>query len=121
MYTYSFNPLHNSLRKQPTFSDATNDFPAKWRLRKEERIFVTTQMRVAFLIGWKFTSTNHKYYLLLEIFEWGHFHIIFLNIIIIIIKIMIMMMAQELLSWNGIEEMYVHHAEMDVSEEGKHL
>ena len=113
MYTYSFNPLDNSLRKQPTFSDATNDFPAKWRLRKEERIFVTTQMRVAFLTGWKFTSTNHKYYLLLEIFEWGHFHIIFLNIIIIIflniiiiiIKIMIMMMAQELLSWNGIGEM----------------
>ena len=62
-------------------------------------------MRVAFLIGWKFTSTNDKYYLLLEIFEWGHFHIIFLNIIIIIIKIMIMMMAQELLSWNGIGEM----------------
>ena len=105
MYTYSFNPLDNSLRKQPTFSDATNDFPTKWRLRKEERIFVTTQMRVAFLIGWKFTSTNHKYYLLLEIFEWGNFHIIFLNIIIIIIKIMIMMMAQELLSWNGIGEM----------------
>ena len=30
-------------------------------------------------------------------------------------------MAQELLSWNGIEEMYVHHAVMDVYEEGKHL
>ena len=30
-------------------------------------------------------------------------------------------MAQELLSWNGIEEMYVHHVEMDVYEEGKHL
>ena len=30
-------------------------------------------------------------------------------------------MAQELLSWNGIEEMYVHHAEMDFYEEGKHL
>ena len=74
-----FNLLDNSLRKQPTFSDATNDFPAKWRLRKEGRIFVTTQMRVAFLIGWKFTSTNHKYYLLLEIFGWGHFHIIFNN------------------------------------------
>ena len=30
-------------------------------------------------------------------------------------------MAQELLSWNGIEEMYVHHAVMGVYEEGKHL
>ena len=31
-------------------------------------------------------------------------------------------MAQEwLLSWNGIEEMYVHHAVMDAYEEGKHL
>ena len=30
-------------------------------------------------------------------------------------------MVQELLSWNGIEEMYVHHAVMDVYEEGKHL
>ena len=30
-------------------------------------------------------------------------------------------MAQELLSWNGIEDMYVHHAVMDVYEEGKHL
>ena len=78
-YTYSFNLSDNSLRKQPTFSDATNDFPAKWRLRKEGRIFVTTQVRVAFLIGWKFTSTNHKYYLLLEIFGWGHFRIIFNN------------------------------------------
>ena len=28
---------------------------------------------------WKFTSTNHKYYLLFEIFEWGYFHIIFNN------------------------------------------
>ena len=30
-------------------------------------------------------------------------------------------MAQELLSWNAIEEMYVHHAVMDVYEEGKRL
>ena len=108
-----FNLLDNSLRKQPTFSDATNDFPAKWRLRKEGRIFVITQMRVVFLIGWKFTSTNHKYYLLFEIFEWGHFHIIFNN-------------GNDDGNKNFYHEtalsLYtVHHAEMDVYEEGKHL
>ena len=29
--------LYSSLRKQPTFSDATTGFPAKWRLRNERR------------------------------------------------------------------------------------
>ena len=29
--------MHDSLRKQPTFGDATTSFPAKWRLRKERR------------------------------------------------------------------------------------
>ena len=28
---------HSCLRKQPTFLDATNGFPAKWRLRNERR------------------------------------------------------------------------------------
>ena len=31
------NSHHYSLRKQPTFGDATTDFPAKWRLRNERR------------------------------------------------------------------------------------
>ena len=35
---------NNSLRKQPTFGDATTDFPAKWRLRNE-RINSTLMMR----------------------------------------------------------------------------
>ena len=29
--------INASLRKQPTFGDATTGFPAKWRLRKERR------------------------------------------------------------------------------------
>ena len=29
IHTAFFNLLDNNLRKQPTFSDATNDFPAK--------------------------------------------------------------------------------------------
>ena len=66
-----------------------------------------------FLIGRKFTSTNHKYYLLFEIFEWGHFHIIFNN-------------GNDDGNKNFYHEtalsLYaVHHAEMDVYEEGKHL
>ena len=41
MYLYSRNhEFRNftSLRKQPTFGDATTGFPAKWRLRNEGRI-----------------------------------------------------------------------------------
>ena len=30
-------PLNDSLRKQPTFGDATTGFTAKWRLRNERR------------------------------------------------------------------------------------
>ena len=33
----SYLPLMLSLRKQPTFGDATTGFPAKWRLRNERR------------------------------------------------------------------------------------
>ena len=32
---------HQTFRKQTTFRDATNGFPAKWRLRKERRNFHT--------------------------------------------------------------------------------
>ena len=31
------NKLRVSLRKQPTFGDATTGFPVKWRLRSERR------------------------------------------------------------------------------------
>jgi len=47
-----------SLRKQPTFSDATTGFPAKWRVRNERRNsilmiqHVTTQIWVVHQIGW---------------------------------------------------------------------
>ena len=32
-----FTPNFTSLRKQPTFHDATNSLPAKWRLRNKSR------------------------------------------------------------------------------------
>ena len=35
-YPYAINKS-SSLRKQPTFGDATSDFPAKWRLRNDLR------------------------------------------------------------------------------------
>ena len=59
----------SSLRKQPTFGDATTGFPARWRLRNERRnsilMGVTTQIWVETLIGWiKFPTgkTNQKRY-----------------------------------------------------------
>ena len=54
---------HSSLRKQPTFGDATTCFPTKWRLRKEPRnsILMTRHYPdlVALLIGWIKFPTRH--------------------------------------------------------------
>ena len=52
-------------RKQPTFRDATNGFPAKWRLRDERKNIpywwrVTTQTWVVFLISWR--KFHKRYY-----------------------------------------------------------
>ena len=46
----------NSLRKQPTFGDATTGLPAKWRLRNPEEFFWLVVPRG------KFDSTNQKRY-----------------------------------------------------------
>ena len=61
-----FDAVNNkdSLRKQPTFSEATTGFPAKWRLRNELRnsILMTphsTQIWVVLLIGWIKFPTWH--------------------------------------------------------------
>ena len=48
------------LRKQPTLHNATNGFPARWRLRNEPRNSIlmtyTTLIWVVLLLGWKFVS-----------------------------------------------------------------
>ena len=55
-----------SLRKQPTFRDTTDGFPAKWRLRKQRRNSIlmtrTSQIWDKLLIGCKFASSNRKHY-----------------------------------------------------------
>ena len=53
---------HSSLRKQPTFRDATTGFPAKRRLRNDSRIFITAWWRVTMLlIGRCKFSANQKH------------------------------------------------------------
>ena len=47
-----------SLRKQPTFGDATTGFSAKWRLRNECRTRHYTDL-VVLLIGWTRFPTRH--------------------------------------------------------------
>ena len=53
-----FHIFQNSLRKQPTFSNAFTGFPAKWHLRNKCRnsiliCCVITQIWVVLLISWK--------------------------------------------------------------------
>ena len=69
MSILAFN-ISSSLRKQPTFGDATTGFPAKWRLRNKRWWHVTTQIWVVLLIGWNKFSTRlfsqarfHPFYL----------------------------------------------------------
>ena len=58
--------IFSSLRKQPTFYDATTCFPAKWcwgmSIKCPYWRPITTQIRVVLLIGWKFASSNQKQY-----------------------------------------------------------
>ena len=56
----------SSLRKQPTFYDATTCFPAKWcwgmSIKCPYWWPITTQIWVVLLIGWKFASSNQEQY-----------------------------------------------------------
>ena len=55
--------IDDSLRKEPTFGDATTGFPAKWRLRNERRnsILMTRHYPIweVLLIGWIKFPTRH--------------------------------------------------------------
>ena len=62
-----------SLRKQPTFRDATTGFPGKWCLRNELRNSVLMTRHYLDLFGWKFSSTNQKHYSHLRSFLRRHF------------------------------------------------
>ena len=64
---------NSSLRKQPTFRDATTGFPGKWRLRNELRNSVLMTRHYLDLFGWKFASTNQKHYSHLRSFLRRHF------------------------------------------------
>ena len=56
------------MRKQPTFRNGTNDFPAKWRVRNERRNSILLTRHYPHLgspfdlINWKFASTNQQQY-----------------------------------------------------------
>ena len=68
------NSLSNSsLRKQPTFRDATTGFPAKWRLRNELTNAILMTRHYLDLFGWKFASTSQKHYSHLRSFLRRHF------------------------------------------------
>ena len=62
-----------SLRKQPTFRDATTGFPGKWCLRNELRNSVLMTRHYLDLFGWQFSSTNQKHYSHLRSFLRRHF------------------------------------------------
>ena len=64
------NPGRHSLRKQPTFGDATTGFPAKWRpINQRKNSILTTRHYPDLGSFWlvvprgKFDSTNQKHYL----------------------------------------------------------
>ena len=67
------NLSNSSLRKQPTFRDATIGFPAKWRLTNELRSPILMMRYYLDLFGWKFASTNQKHYSHLRSFLRRHF------------------------------------------------
>ena len=67
------NLSNSSLRKQPTFRDATIGFPAKWRLTNELRNPILMMRYYLDLFGWKFASTNQKHYSHLRSFLRRHF------------------------------------------------
>ena len=54
--------LKNSLSWKTAFHDVADGFPIKWRLRKEHKRHITSQIWVVLLIGWKFASSNQKPY-----------------------------------------------------------
>ena len=53
---------NSTLRKQPTFWDATTGFPAKWRLRNELRNSILMTRHYLDLFCWKFASNKQKHY-----------------------------------------------------------
>jgi len=55
------NLSNSSLRKQPTFQDATTGFPSKCRSRKELRNSILMMRHYLDLFGWKFASTNQQH------------------------------------------------------------
>ena len=55
-----YSKLSDSLRKQPTFCDATTCFPAKWRLRNERRNSILMMCHYPDLSNDKF-SANQKH------------------------------------------------------------
>ena len=56
------NLSNSSLRKQPTFQDATTGFPSKWRSRNELRNSILMMRHYLDLFGWKFASANQQHY-----------------------------------------------------------
>ena len=56
------NLSNSSLRKQPTFQDATTSFPSKWRSRNELRNSILMMRHYLDLLGWKFASANQQQY-----------------------------------------------------------
>ena len=56
------NLSNSSLRKQPTFQDATNGFPSKWRSRNELRNSKKMMRHYLDLFAWKFASANQQHY-----------------------------------------------------------
>ena len=65
---------NSSLRKQPTFWDATTGFPAKWSAKWNAlRNSILMTRHYLDLFGWKFASTKQKHYSHLRSFLRCHF------------------------------------------------
>ena len=58
----SLSLSNSSLRKQPTFRDATPGFPLKWRLRNELTNSILMTRHYLHPFGWKLASTNQQHY-----------------------------------------------------------
>ena len=58
----SLSLSNSSLRKQPTFRDATPGFPLKWRLRNELTNSILMTRHYLHPFGWQLASTNQQHY-----------------------------------------------------------